>query len=131
MAVVVIGGLLSSTVLTLLVVPALYTLFDDLQNVFSRRRVAVPMAIPDGLAALVPSPALAGAHGSARPAGASPRHSATTTGNGHGGDHGANGNGHANGHGNDHLAANGYADQGRLVEPHPEPESEGRSGRAT
>jgi HAE1 family hydrophobic/amphiphilic exporter-1 len=30
MAIVVIGGLLVSTVLTLVVIPALYTLFDDL-----------------------------------------------------------------------------------------------------
>jgi hypothetical protein len=34
MAVVVIGGMLFSTVLTLVVVPALYTLFDDLQARF-------------------------------------------------------------------------------------------------
>jgi hypothetical protein len=32
MAWVVIGGMISSTVLTLLFVPALYTYFDDLQN---------------------------------------------------------------------------------------------------
>jgi HSP20 family molecular chaperone IbpA len=39
MALVVIGALLSSTVLTLIVVPALYTLLDDLQNkLFGRKR---------------------------------------------------------------------------------------------
>ncbi|MBV9323716.1 MAG: efflux RND transporter permease subunit, partial [Chloroflexi bacterium] len=37
MAVVVIGALLSSTVLTLVIVPALYTVVDDLQGWFSRR----------------------------------------------------------------------------------------------
>lgn len=37
MAVVVIGGLLSSTLLTMVTVPALYTLFDDLQRRFSRQ----------------------------------------------------------------------------------------------
>ncbi|MBV9168949.1 MAG: efflux RND transporter permease subunit [Chloroflexi bacterium] len=41
MALVVIGALISSTFLTLLVVPALYTLLDDLQEgVFGRRRRA-------------------------------------------------------------------------------------------
>jgi HAE1 family hydrophobic/amphiphilic exporter-1 len=43
MAVVVIGGMLFSTVLTLVVVPALYTLFDDLQARF-RREGAQPRA---------------------------------------------------------------------------------------
>jgi HAE1 family hydrophobic/amphiphilic exporter-1 len=37
MAVVVIGGMLSSTLLTLFVVPALYTVFDDLQARFQRK----------------------------------------------------------------------------------------------
>lgn len=36
MAVVVIGGLLSSTLLTLVVIPAIYTMFDDLQGLFGR-----------------------------------------------------------------------------------------------
>jgi HAE1 family hydrophobic/amphiphilic exporter-1 len=54
MAVVVIGGLISSTLLTLVVVPALYTMFDDLQNRFGRRRAApaleraVPAPVPAG-----------------------------------------------------------------------------------
>jgi HAE1 family hydrophobic/amphiphilic exporter-1 len=38
MAVVVIGGMLSSTLLTLFVVPALYTVFDDLQARLQRKR---------------------------------------------------------------------------------------------
>jgi len=38
MAIVVIGGLLVSTILTLVVIPALYTLFDDLRNRAQRRR---------------------------------------------------------------------------------------------
>jgi HAE1 family hydrophobic/amphiphilic exporter-1 len=43
MAVVVIGGLLSSTLLAVLVTPSLYTLLDDLQSlVFRPKRVAVP-----------------------------------------------------------------------------------------
>ena len=43
MAVVVIGGLLVSTVLTLLVIPALYSLFDDW---FSKKRSANPPEMP-------------------------------------------------------------------------------------
>jgi hypothetical protein len=37
-AVVVIGAVISSTVLTLVAVPSIYTLFDDLQEWFSKRR---------------------------------------------------------------------------------------------
>ena len=36
MAVVVIGGLLTSTLLTLVFIPAIYTMFDDLQGLFGR-----------------------------------------------------------------------------------------------
>ncbi|HEY8477755.1 MAG TPA: efflux RND transporter permease subunit, partial [Chloroflexota bacterium] len=36
MAVVVIGGLLTSTLLTLLFIPAVYTIFDDLQRLVLR-----------------------------------------------------------------------------------------------
>ncbi len=43
MAVVVIGALLSSTLLTLVVVPSLYTVVDDIQNKFSGRK---PVAAP-------------------------------------------------------------------------------------
>ena len=35
-AVVLIGGLVTSTLLTLVFVPAMYTIFDDIQNAFSR-----------------------------------------------------------------------------------------------
>jgi HAE1 family hydrophobic/amphiphilic exporter-1 len=38
MAIVVIGGLLVSTVLTLLVIPSLYTVFDDWRGRATRRR---------------------------------------------------------------------------------------------
>jgi hypothetical protein len=38
MAVVMIGGMVTSTLLTLLFVPALYTYFDDLQNLPGRIR---------------------------------------------------------------------------------------------
>lgn len=40
MAHAVIGGLISSTLLTLIVVPVIYTLFDDLGGLFRRRRPA-------------------------------------------------------------------------------------------
>jgi HAE1 family hydrophobic/amphiphilic exporter-1 len=46
MAIVVIGGLLVSTLLTLVVIPALYTLFDDLLN--HRARGPVPAGEPPG-----------------------------------------------------------------------------------
>jgi len=47
MAVVVIGALLSSTILTLVVVPSLYTVMDDLQNkLFRRGRKPIPAAAP-------------------------------------------------------------------------------------
>jgi HAE1 family hydrophobic/amphiphilic exporter-1 len=82
MAVVVIGGLLTSTFLAIFVTPSLYTLLDDLQNVVFRRpratepvpteRVAVPTPAP--APAPVPSGAVLVAAGA---------------GNGH--------NGHANG----------------------------------
>src|SRR5260221_13910336 len=47
MAVVVMGGLLSSTLLTLVFIPAVYTIFDDVQALFGRlfgvrRRAAGP-----------------------------------------------------------------------------------------
>src|SRR5262249_45327401 len=36
MAIVVMGGLISSTFLTLVVIPAIYTIFDDVQGLFGR-----------------------------------------------------------------------------------------------
>src|SRR5438105_13091056 len=59
MAVVVIGGLLTSTLLALFVTPSLYTLLDDLQGLFFRRprvaarvpaaRLPVPLPTPAAL----------------------------------------------------------------------------------
>jgi hypothetical protein len=87
MAVVVIGGLLSSTLLAIFVTPALYTLLDDLQNLVIRPkrpvvvpRERVPVEAPTPAPAPVPIPA-----------GAMALHA---DGNGHG--NGANG--HGNGH---------------------------------
>src|SRR5438874_6517016 len=91
MAVVVIGGLLTSTFLAIFVTPSLYTLLDDLQGVFFRapkvapevppERVAVPAPVPVGAGAL----AVAGRQTSG----------GTHGGNGHAqnGANGANGNG--------------------------------------
>jgi hypothetical protein len=62
MAVVVIGGLLSSTFLAIFVTPALYTLLDDLQGLLFRpsRATAVPrVAVAEPAPAPHPAPALA------------------------------------------------------------------------
>jgi len=60
MAVVVIGALLTSTILAVVVIPAVYVLLDDLQSLISRRRApaAAPVAVP-AHGAMVPG-ALAG-----------------------------------------------------------------------
>lgn len=42
MGIAVVGGMLSSTVLTLLVIPVVYTLFADLAHLLSRRGKVVP-----------------------------------------------------------------------------------------
>ena len=98
MAVVVIGGLLSSTLLAIFVTPALYTLLDDLQNLVFRtprtpvmavERVAVPAPAPVPVAAGAATTALAHGNGS---------------GNGHGNGSG-HGDGSSNGQGN---SANGH-----------------------
>jgi len=47
MAVAIIGGLLTSTVLTLGIVPVVYSLLDDLQARFGRRRREAPPASPE------------------------------------------------------------------------------------
>jgi hypothetical protein len=60
MAVVVIGGLLSSTVLAILVTPGLYVLLDDLQNLVIRPKRQVPIP-PDHVTVDTPAPAPAGA----------------------------------------------------------------------
>ncbi len=44
MAVTVIGGLLVSTLLTLVVVPVIYSLLDDAASLFSRRRKTIPQS---------------------------------------------------------------------------------------
>jgi HSP20 family molecular chaperone IbpA len=92
MAVVVIGALLSSTLLTLVVVPSLYTVMDDLQDKLFRRGRK-----PAQASAVVHGPAPAQAHGSVaegqpaptRPVGAPsgaaltvPGHAGNTTGPG-------------------------------------------------
>ncbi len=48
LAIAVLGGLILSTVLTLLVIPVTYTLFDDVQNVLTRRKKppVSPYALP-------------------------------------------------------------------------------------
>jgi HAE1 family hydrophobic/amphiphilic exporter-1 len=57
MAVVVIGGMLSSTLLAIFVTPALYALLDDLQNlVFRPARSALMPREPLAVAAESPSP---------------------------------------------------------------------------
>ena len=38
LATAVIGGLFTSTILTLFIVPIVYTMFDDLQQLFSRKK---------------------------------------------------------------------------------------------
>jgi HAE1 family hydrophobic/amphiphilic exporter-1 len=57
MAVVVLGGMITSTLLTLVMVPCAYTYLDDLQNVILRRRVGRPAAAAEGATA----PLMAGA----------------------------------------------------------------------
>jgi HAE1 family hydrophobic/amphiphilic exporter-1 len=44
MAVVVIGGLITSTFLTLVVVPVIYTFFEWLRHVFARKKQGPPPA---------------------------------------------------------------------------------------
>jgi HAE1 family hydrophobic/amphiphilic exporter-1 len=69
MAVVVIGALLSSTLLTLVVVPALYTVMDDAQNKLFRRgrKVAAEVPAPQPQAQPQPQAAPAHANGTAHP----------------------------------------------------------------
>jgi hydrophobe/amphiphile efflux-1 (HAE1) family protein len=49
MGVAVVGGMLTSTFLTLLIIPVIYTLFADIAGWFSRRRESVP--VPETVAA--------------------------------------------------------------------------------
>jgi HAE1 family hydrophobic/amphiphilic exporter-1 len=80
MAVVVIGGLLTSTFLAIFVTPSLYTLLDDLQSVFFRSHPAEPVPA-DRLAVPTPAPVPVAA-------------GATNTGGVAVATHGANGDGH-------------------------------------
>ncbi len=80
MAVVVIGGLLSSTLLAIFVTPSLYTLLDDLQSKVLRKP-----RVPEVRLEHVPVPVAEGPV--AVPAGAA----VTTTHNGHNGANGSNG----------------------------------------
>src|SRR5205823_4875037 len=98
MAVVVIGGLLSSTFLAIFVTPALYTLLDDLQNLIFR--IFRPSRAPAGPLERVTAPAPAPLPVPAGPARV--REVAAGHGNGSG-----NGNGSGDGHGNGHNGANG------------------------
>jgi hydrophobic/amphiphilic exporter-1 (mainly G- bacteria), HAE1 family len=56
MAVVVIGAIATSTLLAVFVVPAIYTLFDDFQGLFARRRVTELETAPVPTPVPVPSP---------------------------------------------------------------------------
>jgi hydrophobic/amphiphilic exporter-1 (mainly G- bacteria), HAE1 family len=80
MAVVVIGGLLTSTFLAIFVTPSLYTLLDDLQSKLFRPAYAAPQVPTERVAVPRPAPVLVAAGG-----------------DGHGG----------NGHGNGRNGANG------------------------
>ncbi|HYV30735.1 MAG TPA: efflux RND transporter permease subunit, partial [Candidatus Binatia bacterium] len=42
MGVAVVGGMLTSTFLTLLIIPVVYTLFSDLAELFQRKSAAAP-----------------------------------------------------------------------------------------
>jgi hydrophobic/amphiphilic exporter-1 (mainly G- bacteria), HAE1 family len=114
MAVVVIGGLLSSTLLAIFVTPALYTLLDDVQSkVFrpSRKPAVEHVGVSAEAPAPVPIPVAVGAGSSTSHASGNGSSHANGNGNGH-----ANGNGHTNGNGaNGHNGANGA--NGARVEP--------------
>jgi len=69
MAVVVMGAVISSTLLAVIVLPAVYTLFDDLQGLLAKRPVRVPVPAPvtrapspipvPGMGEPIPEPVLA------------------------------------------------------------------------
>ncbi len=50
MAIAIIGGLVSSTLLTLLVIPVIYTLLDDVKNLIKRKRLGRQLAADAGFA---------------------------------------------------------------------------------
>jgi HAE1 family hydrophobic/amphiphilic exporter-1 len=80
MAVVVIGGLLTSTFLAIFVTPSLYTLLDDLQSVFFRPSRAAAEVPTERVAVPTPAPMPVAA-------GAAP-HASVATGNGQNGHNG-------------------------------------------
>src|SRR6476646_518925 len=82
MAVVVIGGLLSSTLLAIFVTPSLYTLLDDLQNLVLRKPKKPEMVLEPVPAPVPEAPVMV-------PAGAGA--TVVATGNGHNGHNGHNG----------------------------------------
>jgi HAE1 family hydrophobic/amphiphilic exporter-1 len=74
-AIVLIGGLLTSTVLTLVFVPAMYTVFDDVEHAFARlvRRFSTPRQLaPVEIAILHPQHVESFASGGTRAAGVDP-----------------------------------------------------------
>jgi hypothetical protein len=74
-AIVLIGGLLTSTVLTLVFVPAMYTVFDDVEQAFARlvRRFSTPRQLaPVEIAILHPQRVESFASGGTRAAGIAP-----------------------------------------------------------
>jgi hydrophobic/amphiphilic exporter-1 (mainly G- bacteria), HAE1 family len=92
MAVVVIGGLLTSTFLAIFVTPSLYTLLDDVQSKLFRPSYPTPQLPAERVAVPTHAPAVPVAAAGTMVA-VAPRPSA--------------GNGHSNGHGNGHNGANG------------------------
>jgi hypothetical protein len=68
MAVVVIGGVLSSTFLTLVFVPVMYSYFDDLQSLFGRGGLKTPRLGRKLALEPVPVPAAGATNGHAAPA---------------------------------------------------------------
>jgi hypothetical protein len=58
MAIVVIGGMITSTLLTLFLVPCAYTYLDDLQNLVLRRKSQAVEALSVGK--LIPEVAISG-----------------------------------------------------------------------
>src|SRR3954451_22618484 len=99
MAVVVIGGLLSSTLLAIFVTPSLYTLLDDLQNLVFRRK-PTPVMPPDRLGVPVPAgPAVAMAIPQGGVVAATTGHGNGNGGHANGASTGHNGSTQPNGHG--------------------------------
>jgi hydrophobic/amphiphilic exporter-1 (mainly G- bacteria), HAE1 family len=84
MAVVVIGGLLSSTLLAIFVTPSLYTLLDDLQSKIMRKPKVPELALEHVRAPVAESPVMV-------PAGAGAGVATASAHNGHNGANGANG----------------------------------------